>query len=281
MLNNLSYISFSEITEYWNLFNSYVDLSTVLIWGLLGGLLGFAIMLILEIVFRKKILVKREYKILKYLAYLYFAFLPFWGSFCFSQWFALYAVEKEIAGNISTIMNGSDEIFNKYLREYVEQQIGEGKLKITTNEGVDASVDLIVSLTNSMRLSEDSTSSKVNQLVSFVSNLLKSDILKSETKNQIAEVISSNLGLEKDAVRDLMDTEIQSILDTGAVNTYVEAKLKSIFGGLRLQVFLIFLLGISIPLLEIILAHYLERKRKKEGMNRLEVDVDNRMNDRD
>lgn len=267
MLNTLLYISFSDIAEYWSMFQLYVDPISILIWGLLGGALGLLLMLVLEVIFRKKILVWRRYKVLKYLAYFYFAFFPFWGSFCFSQWFMLHAVEKELSNNIPTILGESNELFNKYLKEYIEKQIGEGKLKITTNEGVDASVDMIVALTSYLRIEQDSTSSKANQLISFVSNILKSGIIKDEAKDRIAETISSNFGIEKSAVENLMDTEIQSILDTGAVNTFVKVKLESVFDSLKLQILLIFLLGLSIPIAEIVLAHYLEKKRKEEAQN--------------
>lgn len=271
-----------EVMEYWHLFHEYINVSNIFLWGLLGGIIGVIVVIILEIIFRKKILVRRRYKVLKFIAYLYFAFFPLYSGFCFSQWFALNATEKQIVQNIPTVLGNSNTLFNKYLKDYIEEQVGKGRLNITTNEGVDIGVELAMSLANYLKLEQDTVESgKGGQIMSFVSNLLKSEYIKGEAKNQIVDLVSSNFGIEKEVVKELMDTEIQSILDTGAVNVFVEAKIKSVFNGLKFQVALMYLIGMCIPIAEIVLAHYLERKRRRDELSGSNITVNDEMDDRD
>lgn len=260
-MNLFEYVSIDELAKYWDLFSSYVDITTVFLWGILGGLLGFVLALILEIVLRNKILVRRKYKVLKFISYCYFAFFPFFFGFCFTQWFALHAIEKQVVKHIPSVTEASNALFDDYLRAYVKEQISAGNINIQIDGGVDAGVDLVVALASYMKQEEDSVPAK--GIVSILSNLLKSDILKKEAKDQIAKGLSSSLGVDKEIIEELLETDLQKILDKGTINTFVELQVRSAFDGLRNQVLLVFIIGIGIPIIEILLAHYLNRKRRE------------------
>lgn len=62
---------------------------------------------------------------------------------------------------------------------------------------------------------------------------------------------------------DVLNVKVENILEDGVLNTIIEKYIKGAFGGLKMSVVLIFLVGLAIPLAEIIVAHYLERKRLK------------------
>lgn len=258
----ISDFSLTDLFYYWSLISSYVDIGSIVFWTLLGGFLGFVTVLILEIIFRKKILVRRRHKILKYIACLYFIFFPFWASFSFSQLFAFHSIKGQVINNIPVILGESNSLFNLFLTDYVEEHIGMDKLGFTTNEGVDAVVDL-VSDYNPLRAISDSASSLTRAAASVASDMITSEYLKGKSKDQIAEAVSSNLSLDRESVEELMDTKINQILETGAINSYAEIQVNSIFSSLMFQAVLIFLLGIAIPLGEIVLAHYLVRKEEK------------------
>lgn len=259
-MNTLLYIYISDLAYYWDLFSNYINMGSIFFWGFIGGIIGFSIIIILQILLRRKILVRRRYKILKYIAFLYFIFFPLFTGFCSSQWFTINTMEKQLIKNIPTILGESSTLFNKFLKEYMEENVGKENLDITANQGIENTIDYIMKSADSLNID----TSKVSKAINKISNFLQSEMIKDETKDKIADVISSNLSIDKDATKDLMNTKVNKILETGALNTFVEAKVKSIFDGFKLQLLIIFIIGMAIPISEIVLANYLERKRLKE-----------------
>lgn len=263
-MNIQYFISQAEFFEYWSLVSQYVNVGSIFLWGFLGGLLGAVVVVIAEIVWRKKILVRRKYKFLKFLAYLYFAFFPLFAGFCFTQWFAFHNIEKQVVKNIPNILAGSNELFDTYLKESIEDMVGKENLKLSANQLVDSGMDKVGSTIKSMATDSDSITLKERSMALVASNVVQSNLAKGKAKSKIAETIGENTLVGNDLAEELMATEMASILETGAVNFVVEQKVKGIFGGLKMQALLIFLIGMTIPIAEIVLAHYLERKRIRE-----------------
>ncbi len=261
---NSSFMTLSDFFEYWTLFSSYVSVGTIFLWAFLGGLLGFVLMLIVEIVWRKKITVKRRYKFLQYVTYLYFVFFPLYAGFCFTQWFGFHAIEGQVMKNIPAVLGETNLLFNEHLREKIEELIGEESLNYTVNSIVDNSLDSASKMIASLNGSIDTLGLKEKGAILVTSQVVKSGVVKSQVKSQASSVVGEGLTLNQSHVEELMSTEISSLLETGVVNVVVEKKIKGIFGGLKMQALLFFLLGMAIPICEIILAHYLERKRLTE-----------------
>lgn len=263
-MNILYFISCSEFLEYWDLVTQYVNVSSIFLWGFLGGLLGFILALVAVIVWRKKILVRRKYKVLKYFTYLYFAFIPLFTGFCFTQWFAFHSIEKQVVKHIPAMLGESNILFNKYVKEDLENLVGKERLNITGNQAVDIGLDVTGDVIKTMGMSGDSVTLEQAGTAFLASKVVKSDLMKGKAKTKATETIGEGLLVGSELAGELMNTEVSSILETGVVNIVVEKKVKGIFGGLKMQAFLMLLIGLGIPIAEILLAHYLERKRLRE-----------------
>lgn len=263
-MNNLLAISFSEFIEYWNIFSSDISVGTIFLWAFLGGVLGFVLTLVCEIVWRKKIIVRRRYKFLQYFTYLYFVFFPLFAGFCFAQWFGFHAVEKQVVKNIPTILGEANILFNEHARESLESLLGEEVLVMSANQAMEEGMNVVGDMIFAIAIDSDSLALREKGIAAVAGTVVKSNLAKGQVKNKGSEVVGGALLLEKSHAEEIMNTEIGSILDTGLMNVVVEKKVNGIFGGLKMQALLIFLLGMAIPIGEIILAHYLERKRLRE-----------------
>lgn len=261
---HLHFITLSDFFEYWTLFSGYVSVGTIFLWAFLGGLLGFVMILVAEIVWRKKITIKRRYKFLQYITYLYFIFFPLYAGFCFTQWFGLHAIEGQVVKNIPAILGETNLLFNEHLREKIEELVGKESLNFTVNSIVDTGLDSVSETIASFDGDVDTLSLKEKSAILVTSQVVKSGVVKSQVKSQASSAVGEGLALNQSHVEELMSTEINSLLETGVVNVVVEKQIKSFFGGLKMQILLIFLLGMAIPIGEIVLAHYLEKKRLTE-----------------
>lgn len=253
--------SFWDLFKYWDSLTQYINPLTIIIWTIVGGLTGFVVMIVLQTILRKKILVRRCHWSLKYLSYFYMIFFPLFGVFCCSQWFALHNCQTQLVKNIPTYLGDANSLFNTYLKDEVEKIVEAKHLELTGREALTKTVDLA-----SKAISEyiDATETDLGDKVS--SYLAKTDIIKDKAVSLLAEKVGEQLLMDKDMTEDMLDVQIQNVLNDGVLNTVVEKHIRSIFGSFKLQVIMIFLIGIGIPLAEILLAHYLERKRiRKEA----------------
>lgn len=263
-MNKLLFISLSDFFEYWSLISQYVSVGSIFLWGILGGLLGFVLALVAEIVWRKKITVRRKYKFLQYFTYLYFVFFPLFAGFCFTQWFGFHAIEKQVVKNIPVLLSQSNILFNEHLKDDLEELIGKDVLKISAGQLIESGMDSVGEIILSTAIVSDSLELYEKGIAATAGVAVKTDLAKSQVKSKVGGTIGEALSLEKSHGEELLNTEISEILDTGIVNLVLQKKVEGIFGGLKLQALLIFLIGIALPIGEIMLAHYLERKRLKD-----------------
>lgn len=265
-MNTILSFSFFDILEYWDTITQYVNPLTIIIWAIAGGIAGFIIVLITQLILRKKILVRRRHWSLKILSYLYMVFFPLFAGYCFTQWFALHGCEKEIVKNIPTYLGDANSAFNLYIKAEVEKALGEKHLKLTGHEIIDKAASYTgqaASFLLSSMQSEDTTSIVSKGSSFLMEKMAENDFVKDQAVKYVEEALGEKLLQDKELTKDLLSVKIENILADGALNTIVEKKVKNIFGGLKLNAFLIFLIGIAIPAAEIVLAHYLERKRLK------------------
>jgi hypothetical protein len=253
---NVLLFSFSDIFTYWDIITQYVNPATIIIWAIVGGIVGFLIVLITEIILRKKILVKRRHWSLKALAYIYMVFLPLFTGYCFTQWFAIHACERELVKNIPTYLGDANSAFNKYLKEEVEKRIAARYLKLTGHEALDKGVSYAANLANELiKTTDEKLETKLSDYFS------QSDFIKKQAANYMAEKIGEQLMMDKDLTHELLDVKIQNLLNDGALDTLIEKHIKNFTGGMKMNVLLLFFIVLAIPIIEIILANYLEKKR--------------------
>ena len=260
-------INFSiiDLFRYWNTLTQYINPVTIILWGIIGGIVGFALFVIVEAVLRKRILIRRRHWSLKYLAYAYMVFFPLLGGFCFSQWFALHRCQQELVKNIPVYLGDANSAFNTYLKDEVVKVIDQRHLQLSGHEIIGKAATMAGS-TVSAQLKEISATDTT--LTAKASSILLSKAAETEVvKNMAVSYVEKKLGeavmMDENMTNDVLNVKVENILEDGVLNTLLEKYIKNIFGGLKMNVVLILLIGLAIPAAEIILAHYLEKKRLK------------------
>jgi len=251
------FISFSDIFTYWDIITQYINPLKIIMWAIAGGVIGFILVLITEIILRKKILVKRRHWSLKILSYIYMVIFPLFAGYCFTQWFAIHACEKELIKNIPTYLGDANSVFNKYLKDEVEKIVAARYLQLTGNEVLDSGLTLAGNLVSQ---AVENTDNKLETNISAY--IIKTDFVKGEVADYIVEKLGKTFMMDKDLTYEVLDTKIQNMLDDGVLNTVVEKHIKNFTGGFKMNILLLFLIGLSLPAIEIIIANYLEKKRK-------------------
>ncbi|SBV95981.1 hypothetical protein [uncultured Dysgonomonas sp.] len=256
-------ISFFDIFKYWDTITQYVNPLTIILWAITGGVIGFIIVLIAELILRKKILVRRRHWTLKWLSYLYMAFLPLFAGFCFTQWFALHSCEREIVKNIPTYLGEANSAFNKYLKDEVEKIIDKKHMQLTGHDVIDKTASYAgqtaSSLLSEVQPSDSSITAKTSAFL--MSKVMETDFVKDQAVKYVEGALGEKVLNDKELTNDLLNVKIENILTDGVLNTIIEKKVKNIFGGFKLNILFMFILGLAVPIAEIILAHYLEKKR--------------------
>ncbi|MBB4034649.1 hypothetical protein GGR21_000536 [Dysgonomonas hofstadii] len=258
--------SFGDIFRYWNTLTDYINPVWIIAWAIIGGLIGFFLFLVLELVLRKKILVNRRHWSLKYLSYIYMAFFLLFGAFCFTQWFAIHNCQTQLVNNIPAYLGSANAAFNEYLKDEIEAVVEARYLDLTGREALTKTADVAAkTLSDYIKSTETDIGSKVSAM------LIQTDFIKEKVVSQLAEKVGEQLLMDKDLTQEMLDVKINNILNDGVLNSVVEKHIRNIFGGLKMQIYLIFLIGLLIPVAEIILAHYLEKKQLKEESDVLQL----------
>ncbi|MFV0329028.1 MAG: hypothetical protein ACK5KL_04230 [Dysgonomonas sp.] len=258
--------SITDLFKYWDTLTQYINPVTIILWGIIGGIVGFALFVIVEAILRKRILIRRRHWSLKYLAYAYMVFFPLLGGFCFSQWFALHRCQQELVKNIPTYLGDANSAFNTYLKDEVIKIIDARHLQLSGHEIIDKAATVAGS-TVSTQLREISAANDTTLTAKASSYLLSKAAETEVVKNMAVSYVEKKLGetvmMDENMTNDVLNVKVENILEDGVLNTLLEKYIKNIFGGLKMNVVLILLIGLAIPAAEIILAHFLEKKRLK------------------
>lgn len=260
--------SFFDLFEYWDILKEYINPASTLFWGIVGGVIGFAIFLIVELLFRKKILVRRRHWSLKILSYLYMLFFPLYAGFCFTQWFAYNNVENQLVGNIQTYTEGVYELCDDHLKETIESMVHKRYLESSVNELIDEGAfyltEVLAESFEDKDVAEGKQKGTFGKLRDRFVSYLYVNYLKKELMGKFTAYVDEKVMLQEGITEELLNVRIQDIIDTGLVEIIIEKHIRNIFGGLKMKAILMFVLGISLPLIEIIIANYLDRKAKKK-----------------
>jgi len=265
-----------EILKYWDILINYINPLIILLWTIIGGLVGLLIAILLLFFLRKQVLVKRCHWTLKWLSYAYLIILPLFITFSFAQWFALHNCERQVIKNIPKYLGDTNALYNTYLKKEVEKIVCEEILKSSGNELLESAVGTAQSFVGGMLKSEStdelqaaSYKDKISAYLvqTFLESNYVRDMIISETRKQAGKVLL----MDEQLTKDFFDVEIQKLLDSGIINTILEKHIKHLFSGFKMNILLILLLGLAIPAIEIIIANYLFRKKQLETMNSSQV----------
>lgn len=254
-----------EILKYWDILIEYINPLVIFLWAIAGGLVGLLLAIILLLILRKQILVKRCHWTLKWLSYAYLVIIPLFISFSFAQWFALHNCEKQIINNIPKYLGDTNALYNTYLKAEVEKIVSEEILKSSSNELLEGAVGSAQTFVGSVLKNEstDETQAatykdKISAYIvqTFLESKYVRNLIVSEARKQAGKILLMDEKLSD----DFFDMEVQKLLDSGIINTILEKHIRHLIGGFKTNVLLLLLLGLAIPLTEIIIANYIYRK---------------------
>ncbi len=150
-----------------------------------------------------------------------------------------------------------------------QTEIDERHLQLSGHEIIDkaaAKTGSTVSAQLKENVSTTDTTLTAKTSSFLLSKVAETEVVKNMAVNYIEKKLGETVMMDENMTNDVLNVKIESILEDGVLNTIIEKYIKSTFGGLKMNVILIFFVGLAIPLAEIILAHYLERKRVKTAI---------------
>lgn len=248
--------SLSTLVRYWDVFREYINPGPIIVWAVIGGAVGTVAMVLLMVIFRKKVFVKRRHWTLKVLSYCYIVALPLIGGFFFTQWFALHKCQVQLADNVPVYLGKTNEVFNIYLKKEIEKVIKAKYLEMSGREMMEKSLTSIGDVVSGyIRETETGIGEKVSAY------MMKTGYFREQVIDRVSEKAAELLMTDKELTDELLDIKVREILDSGVFNTIVQTRIHQIFGGFKTHVALMFLLLLVIPVGEIILANYLARKK--------------------
>lgn len=255
-----------EILKYWDLLVEYINPLTILFWAIVGGAIGIITAITLLITLRKRIFVQRCHWTLKWISYTYIILIPLFTGFSIAQWAALHNCERQVINNIPKYLGDTHSLYNTYLKTEVENIICEEILQSSSNELLDSAVGKVQSFVGTALKSETSNELQTASYKDKIMNYLLHSVLESDYVRQfIVSEARSRFGklllMDEKLTKDFFDTEIQTLLDNGIINTILEKHVKHLIGGFKMNVLLLLLVGLLIPCIEIIIANRLYKNK--------------------
>lgn len=270
-----------EYLRYWELLCEYINPLKVLIWAVIGGLLGLIIGFVLMICLRKKIMIQRRYLLLRIISYTYWVAIPLLLGFCAMQWSALHNAERQVVKNIPKYLGETNTLFNTYLRAEVEKIVSEEIRQSNSNQLLERAVSGVQKIAGAYlkdwEKNTEGSESELDKTANVVSSYLAATIMESsfvreKVVTEVRKKIGDALLMNEKLTYDLFEVEFQHFLDDGVVNTVLEKHVCNIFGGFKMNAWLLLLLGMLFPILEIGIANWLSSKEKDSITPEDEID---------
>jgi hypothetical protein len=257
--------SFADILKYWDILSQYINTDIVIKWGIIGGVIGFVIALIIELLLHKRILVRRRNSFLKYLPYFYMLFFPLFTGFCCAQWAALHNCETQLVQNIPQYIGNANTIFDDYLKTEVTK-IAKDRYKELTGNNVP---DHISALADNLidNLLQDSRSPD-SELTAMLNRYMADYPLETERIRQQAVIYLTDridqrlLFIDKAMITELVNARLENLSDDSVLISLMEKHIKEITGDFKLKIVLLFLLVMLLPLIEICIANYIDKRHR-------------------
>jgi hypothetical protein len=236
-------------------------LFSTIIWALIFGLGALIVLLI----FRKKVTQTRKYPILKYLAIAYFFIVPI-GLAMFGA--KLGVVRALHSTTISKLMEQKQTISTA--TNSLGMQFLVGNPNFQGNEFTNMSIEEMVAkasvLATDMQQQSigqyaSSGDGFTNKLAAVVNKITAGKFFGKLMTKVIADVLNEKLLLPKDATKDVMHAQFQDLVKNGLIFEIFLAQINKIFASLQKGSIIPIIILILIPLVEILIANYWNKKK--------------------
>lgn len=257
--------------EYYRYFSEYINPVAVIGAGILCAVVFALALLVLLIIFRKKILVQRRYTALKYLAWSYFLVLPLVGGYFAFQWGALNSMQNQLKENIPAKLkaytDGMDTGWEKYISQALTTGITDGsvpKIELSANNVVEIATEALYlryqSVVDSLLIYNDNL---LVQAVGYINHLTDGKVMSYAVKKGIYKMLESGLAMDEEMSTELMETRLDELMQQGIFSKILGLQIDRLFKPLKKSTIVIFALILGAALLEIGLAHYFIYQQKK------------------
>ena len=173
--------------------------------------------------------------------------------------------------NIPKYLGETNALFNMYLRAEVEKIVSEEIRQSNSNQLLGKAVTGVQKMAGAYlkdwEKKTEGSEFELNKTANVVSSYLAATIMESsfvrgKVVTEVLRKIGDALLMNESLTYDLFEVELQHFFDDGVVNTVFEKLICNIFGGFKMNVWLLLLLGMLFPILEIGIANWLNSKKK-------------------
>ncbi len=255
-----------NLSEYWDLLTQYTNpvkiLSSAIIYAILAGISVILILIFL----RKRILVKRKYRLLKVLAISYFFVLPLVAGFFGFKWGLVKGVRSDIKEHL--IKNTQD--LNLLLKNSITNDSTYASLVGNTLDSLNFSTNdvanalSIIYYTQYVRLLEE-TSKSQNSLKKNSASLLymitKDYDVGNKTKKGIQRILNEQLKFDEDITQQAMNTKLNELFDNGLFSKILGIQIDKFLGKVQNNILLLFGIILLFPVVEIIIANRINKTK--------------------
>jgi hypothetical protein len=241
-----------------HLFGELTNPFSIISGGILVGIFTFIVALVLVILLRKFILVPRRYPVLKYVAWTYFFLLPVLAGFFGFKWGLFNSLRKDINQHTEFYIEHIPVSFDNQTSAAIKTFFKNDITGYSTNQVIDTAAEIIYSQYYAT-LGKQNTA---NVLVNFIAGVTKGKGVAYFMKKSIHKLLSEKGGLDESVSKDLMASRIDEILKAGLFAKIILIQLDHFLQGVQKGILITFFLIIMIPVIEILIAHYLHRKKK-------------------
>ncbi|MBO9728794.1 MAG: hypothetical protein J7623_09160 [Chitinophaga sp.] len=255
-----------SVVEYFNLAGQFTNPATF-IWGaLVSAFLAFVVAVILVILLRKRILVDRSHKWLRYIAYTYFFLLPVLAGFFAFKWGFFNSVRKDIQAHRKVYAKHVPAIFDEQATAAINALFSAkegGVSRLSSNQLIDTVGVAIYNVYGQTLTQQAAAAGVKGQLASFMLRTTKGAGLSFIIKKYIRQLLTEKIGLQEEVSAEVMQTEIATLLKGGLFVNIAIMQVDHFLKGLQKSILITFLLILAIPCIEVAIAHYLLSRKLK------------------
>lgn len=259
------------------LFSEFTNPFKIISGAVFVGILTAIIAIVLVILLRKFMLVPRRHPILKYIAWTYFILLPVLAGFFGFKWGLFNSLRKDIKTHTSVYIEhipaSFDQNTSRLITAYfISDSAGVNvapMAKYTTNQLVDTAAEVIYRQYYATLEHQAILKDKGNAVVGFIARLTKGKGVAFFMKRSIRKLLTEKGGLDESVSEDLMGARIDEILRAGLFAKIILIRLDHFLQGVQKGILITFFLIIAIPLIEVLIAHYLYKKKMKQPDGKL------------
>lgn len=243
------------MSEYFAIFSSYLNIGSI-IWSCIKYMaLGLIAIILIFILFRKKIFVPRLNVILKSLSFGYALVIPALVLSFSIVYGAITSVHNEIVEKTPHYEHNVQYVIDNYLADDIT-------VMINTDITLDMALDSVMPVIKTSIQSQFNLAESTEDLWSeFVLSALDSPYAMNLIKSKLQTVVAEYASTDKELVEELFTLTPRQFINGEAIMKVIVYQISSFFSSVKTKVFLLWGIVSLLILIEIIIANYLYGRR--------------------